>query len=456
MVEETSQTEIGAEATRNPADASAGSDPTGGIAARRGEPDWLQDSRRGAWAAFEEAPLPDRVTHLWRYTDPGKFLPANGRPTSSSGPDSVADEASWPAEIRREIDEERLSGAAYSLGGRVQAIRLSSELESRGVVLADLHDAALRFEDVVRRCLGKAVGRDHGKFEALNEAVWQGGLLLYVPPRVSIERPIHVAMRPASSGGFLAPRLLVVLEDDASATLVDDYIARKEGSGEMQVNVTSEVLLGDRSHLRHVTVQQLGPRSQFYLTSRARVGGDGRYLGVLASLGAAAAKVDVGAVLAGKGAESEMMGVALGHKDQHFDHHTVHDHHSGHTYSNLDFKVVLQDRARSTYTGLIRIAPKADSSEAYQENRNLLLSGEAKAESIPELEILTDEVRCSHGATMGPVDDEHLFYLMSRGIPRAEALRMVVGGFIEPTLRALPTDLKERVTSYVDDRLEEL
>jgi Fe-S cluster assembly protein SufD len=128
----------------------------------------------------------------------------------------------------------------------------------------------------------------------------------------------------------------------------------------------------------------------------------------------------------------------------------VHHHQAPHTRSNLDFKVVLTGRARSAYTGLIRIASDAPSSEAYQENRNLLLTEGTKADSIPELEILTDEVMCTHGATVGSLDPDHLFYLASRGIPRREAARMIVGGFFEPTLKRLPEDLRERIQAHVE------
>jgi Fe-S cluster assembly protein SufD len=167
-------------------------------------------------------------------------------------------------------------------------------------------------------------------------------------------------------------------------------------------------------------------------------------------------KADLGSHLEGPGANVELVGFLCGEGKQHFDHHTVHDHRAPHTYSDLDFKVVLKDKARSAYTGLIRIEPDAPQSEAYQENRNLLLTEGAKAESIPELEILTDDVKCTHGATMGNLDPEHLFYLMSRGLSRGEALRLIVGGFIEPTLSRIPEDLRERLRDHVEDRIKEL
>ena len=187
---------------------------------------------------------------------------------------------------------------------------------------------------------------------------------------------------------------------------------------------------------------------------RAEVGRDATLLTAITSLGSAVTKSDFGSLLAGPGATVELWGFLFGEGRQHFDHHTLHDHRAGHTYSNLDFKVVLRDRARSAYTGLIRIEPDAPESEAYQENRNLLLNDGARAESIPELEILTDAVKCTHGATVGTLDPLHLFYLMCRGLPRPEAVRLIVGGFIEPTLSRLPEDLSRRLRGHVEERIQ--
>jgi Fe-S cluster assembly protein SufD len=164
----------------------------------------------------------------------------------------------------------------------------------------------------------------------------------------------------------------------------------------------------------------------------------------------------VGAVLDGEGSRSEMVGVTLSEGRQHLDHHTLHEHRAGRTFSNLDFRAAVAGRARSTYTGLIRIDTGAPGSEAYQQNRNLLLSPRAHADTIPELEILTDEVSCSHGATVAPVDPEHVFYLQSRGIPAAEALRLVVRGFLEETLQRVPQNLRPALEELVAGRLQRL
>jgi Fe-S cluster assembly protein SufD len=167
-------------------------------------------------------------------------------------------------------------------------------------------------------------------------------------------------------------------------------------------------------------------------------------------------KQNFGVILSGQGAESRMYGLLFGAQYQRFDNHTLHRHIAGQSQSTIDFKVVLRDRAVSAYTGLIGIDQTAKTCQAYQENRNLLLNKGPRVETIPELEILNEDVQCSHGATIGPIDPESIFYLTSRGIEQQEAVRMIVSGFVERTLTQVPPDLRERIGMVVNERLEDL
>jgi Fe-S cluster assembly protein SufD len=221
------------------------------------------------------------------------------------------------------------------------------------------------------------------------------------------------------------------------------------------VGVT-EMLVGANAGVRHVLVQHWEDGVAGHMTQRAVIDRDARFLSATAGLGGSVTKVDLGGILAGPGARSELVGVALAEKRQHMDHHTVHRHTSGHAWSNIDFKAAVTDRARSSYTGLIRIDEKAPVSEAYQENRNLLLSERARVDTIPELEILTDDVSCSHGATATPLDREQIFYLQSRGLSATEAVRVVVRGFVEPTFKLIPEGLREELETLVEARIARL
>ncbi len=415
------------------------------IAEQYGEPEYMVVARRNAWDVFAAAPRPSRVDHLWRYTDPQPFEPGD-----TIG--AVAPPASAPAVSVPHSDA--LAGYAVWHAQGLEECILDDRLAASGVVLTDLHRATEDHRHIVEQHLGSAVGTDFGKYEALNAAIWQAGLFVYVPRGVVVAEPMHVVFAGDASTPLFAARLLVVLEEGAQLTLTHEFVSPR--GDRLSTNSVVESIVGANAHLRQVTVQRWGDAATAYITQRANVHRDGQFLSVFAGLGAGLSKVDLGARLIGRGANTKLLGMSFGQDQQHVDHHTVHDHQSSNTFSDLDFKVVLKDEARSVYTGLIRIAEEAAHCEAYQENRNLLLSNGTRADTIPELEILTDEARCSHGATSGPLDEAEIFYLRARGIPRDEAIRMVVGGFMEPTLREVPADLRERLKSYIAERVEKI
>lgn len=425
------------------------------------EPAGFAEGRLKALQAYLDAPLPERVAHLWRYSDPQLFVPSDEALTAFlEGPAVVCPRTVFPSTVEGLFSKGELSGAAVLDGSGQAQVKLSPELKKKGVQVLDLHDAIRDKPDLVKAHLGTVIGSrvagdGAGKFEALNLGLWRAGAFIYVPRNVQVEKPIHVWLGAPEPGrnAFFATRLLVVAEERSELTVIDEC----EGGGDgLKLNSVTEVIAGQGAHVRHVAVQRLSKVVNYHVAQRARLSKDANLLTAIASLGSAVTKSDFGSHLEGPGSNVELVGFLFGEGKQHFDHHTVHDHRAAHTYSNLDFKVVLKDRASSAYTGLIRIAPHAPESEAYQENRNLLLNDGVKAESIPELEILTDEVKCTHGATMGTLDQLHIFYLMSRGIPRAEAIRLIVGGFIEPTLSQLPEDLSQRLRGHVEERLKSL
>lgn len=386
--------------------------------------------RRDAAAVLAATPLPDRVRHLWRYTDPTRLLPRSLLQAPAAAP----------------ADAALLPGPSVQLAAG-QAPLLGDAARRAGLRIAPLlHDAA------DADLLGRAVPAGHGFFEALNAAAWNAGLVIRVPAGAALERPLRVVV-PAAAGCDLLPRLLVVVEAGASLVLVEEHV----GGGPQGVVVgVTEILVGAGAEVRHVLVQRWQDGQVGHLTQRARLERDARFLGATAGLGGALAKLDLGAVLAAPGARSELVGVTMPQGRQHLDHHTTHQHLSGRTWSNIDFKAAVFDRARSAYTGLIRIEHDAPGSEAYQENRNLLLSATARADTIPELEILTDEVSCSHGATVAPLEPEQLFYLRSRGLTYDASREVIVRGFVEPTLRQLPEPLRQELTDLVAARLARL
>ncbi len=396
-----------------------------------GEESWLLALRNQARVLLSPLELPDRARHLWRYTDPLRFVPA-GDPTALA-PTDVG--PPWRL-------DEPLSVAALLAGGALRVVEVDARARKAGVTVEDLHRAA------AAGVLGSVVPPEHGFVEAINAAAWRGGVLVRVPDGVELEHPIRLRL---VAGAPTLPRVLVIAGRESSFEVIEGHVGGDRGAG--QVISVTEIVVGEGARVRYGMVQRWEAGVVGHLTARARVLAGARFQMSLASFGGKVFKADVGSILAGEGAEVETYGVAMGGDAQHFDHHTEHIHASGKTHSNLDFKVALTGAARSAYTGMIRIAPGAPGAEAYQENRNLLLSENARAESIPELEILTDDVRCSHGATVSPLDPEQLFYLKSRGLPHLQAMRVIVYGFLDQTLARLPQTTRERIAALIAARL---
>ena len=417
-------------------------------------PVWLRDRRRAAREAFNALPLPRRGLHLWRYTDPSRFVIPPGADAGELNGDfaKVADLE------RRHLADGRLAGVVTDRGGREISRVGLDEAAGLGVVVTALSDAVDSHFELVERYLYQLVNSETGKFEAMNGALWNDGIFVYVPDGATLEKPIHLLRAAGGAGTAQYPRLLVVVGRNAGLTLIDEYGGGSYdvAAGQAYINAAVEIFGDDDSRVRYVALQRQAPATASYLTHRARIGSGASMLTIPLVFGGLLSKQNFGVVLNGRGAESKMYGLLFGSGYQHLDNHTLHHHADSQTRSNIDFKVVLRDRALSAYTGLIRIDRHAKTCEAYQENRNLLLNKGTRAETIPELEILNEDVMCTHGATLGPIDPLQLFYLRSRGVPENDAVRMVVSGFVTSTLKEVPDDLRERISDFVSSRLEGL
>jgi len=418
-------------------------------------PKWLRELRYRSRDEFNRLPLPRRGLHLWRYTDPNKFLVDSNSVTDSS---FGIDFESTAKDLLVQLTDKHLDGVVTDQGGRVIRVSLSEEAEKAGVVVCRLSDAVEQHGELVEKYLYQQVNSATGKFEAMNSALWNDGVFVYIPDGVTVERPIHLLREAGLANSAQYPRLLAVVGKNAELNLVDEYTGGSPAMDEglSYSNSAVEIFGLQDSRTRYVSLQRQAAGMNSYMTHRAKIEDGATMFTIPLAFGAALSKANFGVTLAGKGTESRMYGMLFGSGRQMFDNHTMHQHTSGETWSNIDFKVVLRDKANSAYTGLIRIENDAKTCEAYQENRNLLLNKGAKAETIPELEILNEDVSCSHGATIGPIDPMSIFYLNSRGIDTPTAVRMIVAGYVEPTVSRLPEDLKERVRGYIMKRLESI
>lgn len=416
------------------------------------DPEWLREARRVSLAAYNTSPLPQRGLHLWRYTDPAHFVIDDTVPSDMS---FVRNHVEVDEALAKEVFDGRLDGGAVELGGRRLCYHISDHLASYGGILMPLTQAIKHHEKKVRQYLYQLVNENIGMFEALNGALWEDGMFIYVPDDTIVENPIHIRHEASLGRGRQFHRVLVVIGNNSEASIIDEYDGgSNEGDEHGYTNSAVEIFGGHDSRIRYVSLQQQSTGITSYLTQRARIEKGGNIQTIPLVFGGALSKQNFGITLNGPGAESAIFGLLFGSGRQRFDNHTLHHHASGQTLSNIDFKVVLRDRAQSAYTGLIRIEHDAPTCQAYQENRNLLLNKGAKAETIPELEILNEDVSCTHGATVGPIDPEMVFYLTSRGMMPADAVRMVVSGFVAKTLGRMPEKLKDRIEGFVAHRLE--
>jgi Fe-S cluster assembly protein SufD len=291
-----------------------------------------------------------------------------------------------------------------------------------------------------------------GKFAALAETLADGGVFIHVPAGVQVELPLHFAAWLTGPAHFT--RALVVLEDGASATVVQE-MSSPAGKQPALHAATVEVMVGQNAHLTLVELQSLGTNVWNFVHERVRAAADASVNWVFAATGSRLTKNFSEIDLEGQGASAKVSGFYFADDHQHFDHDTQQNHLVPHTTSNLLFKGAVKDQSHSVWQGMIYVAPGAQKTDGYQANRNLVLSQTARADSLPGLEILNDDVRCSHGATVGQIEEEHIFYLMSRGLSRAEAERLTVSGFFEPVLERIPFEgVQRRLRKSIEEKMK--
>ncbi|HZG36698.1 MAG TPA: Fe-S cluster assembly protein SufD [Gaiellaceae bacterium] len=376
---------------------------------------------------YRELPLPSTSEESWRFTDLKGFDP------DAFAADGASEVASAPGMLELEA------------AGIVRVSQAGLELERV--------PEGVRFERLEHHPrLGQLVG-SHDKFTAHNAAMWEHGLLVHVPPGVELEQPLYVRIVNDVDGGSLFWRLLVVADPGSRFTVIEEYAStRPELSG--YVNAAVEIFVEQGAKVEYVSVQNVSRETWHFGTHHARVERDAELDWVAGGFGSKKGKIRIQNDLAGTGATSRVTGAYFADGHQHLDYDTFQEHIAPNTTSDFAFKGALRDDARAVWRGMIRVEKDAQRTNAYQENRNLLLSKTAHADSIPGLEILANDVRCTHGATLGQVDREQLFYLMARGLSRQEAERLIVRGFfqdvldrieLEPVREALGAALEARI-----------
>lgn len=408
------------------------------LAQRNGEPSWLQDSRNAAWEIYFQSPMPTTRDDDWRKTeidniDLSTFItvdPLKNKATKVPAMEILQSALAKLGEPAGQFVDDYESQTQYAT--------INPELAKQGVIFLPLTEAIEKHPELVKKIFetGKPLASDD-KFTLMNKALFNSGLLLYVPKNVVVDGPFVSAVNlpVGPTGQAVFPRVVVVAEANSHVTLVSAFAnaeaaaSEKSATGTTLSNSFFEITVGQGAKVTVMAVDKLS--SDVFAVSRVRthIHKDGVFNLTTAGLGGKQIKSDIETIMVEPGSHSDIRGVVLGDGSEHFSYNTIQEHTCPDTTSNINFRVALKDTSSSVYQGIVKVDKIAQRTNAFQSNKNLLLGTEARADSIPRLEILADDVKCSHGATVGPVDKEQLFYLNCRGLNLKEAEELIVRGF---------------------------
>ena len=393
-----------------------------------GDPAWLRSQRVAAWQTFEKLPLPTKRDVEWQRFDL-RALKLN--------------QVGLPADKR-------------SIAERLTT--LPTELSKKGVLFCDMRTALAKHGDVLKHYLGKSMASDElSKFSALHAALWSAGAFLYVPRDVKVEAPLEVIYEFSGQHTAGFPRTLVVVEPGAEATLVQKFTggpsAGSNGAASIHASGT-EVFVKEGGHLHYISEQNFSPNVYDFTLKRAHVARDAEIDWVLGMFGASFQRYDVECIMEGEGGTSFMYAVSVLDHNQQFGQFTKQHHKTGNTTSDLLFKNVLRDQSVSNYAGVIKVEKNANGTNAYQANRNLVLSKEVRCDTRPILEIESNQLRCTHGATVGQLEGQQLFYLRSRGLTPELARDVLIEAFLDPVLARIQVDaVQKEFAKLVHDKV---
>ncbi|HVM10990.1 MAG TPA: Fe-S cluster assembly protein SufD, partial [Actinomycetota bacterium] len=382
-------------------------------------------------------PMPSQETEEWRYTD-------------LSGLELEAYETFAPARRGSTLDDldEGLLEAAGAIGDRgglavqhnseTAMVHLDPDLAGKGVVFTGLDEAIEAHGEMLEKRLHRLVPPERSRLVAQHAAYRTGGMFLYVPAGVTVELPLQSLTYLDADRTAVFPHTVVVVEEDAEVTLIERFVSSR--LDDAVSNAVTEIFAAPNARVRHISLQDWGSGVRHFGVQRAQLERDAQLRSLVVSFGGSLSRTEAESIMAAPGAYSEMLGVYFADGDQHFDFRSLQDHAAPHCTSDLLYKGALRDRSRAVYSGWVIVRPGAQKTDAFQTNRNIVLSDAAKADSIPNLEIEANDVRCGHAASVGPVERDEVFYLQTRGIPEAEAERLIVTGFFQEVLDRVGID----------------
>ncbi|HLQ28291.1 MAG TPA: Fe-S cluster assembly protein SufD [Ktedonobacteraceae bacterium] len=424
------------------------------LSRQKGEPEWMLQKRLHAWEVYENTPAPlgrrgdlgtRRTLSNFKFQELSPYVPSEANST-------------LPVVIAQALKEalvDQRSGLIVQRNASVVRVELDESLKRRGVILTALDTAVHEYPELVQQYfMTRCVPVESNKYTAQHAAFWSGGVFLYIPKGVEIEQPILSQIWIDAPASATFTHTLIIAEEQSSVHYVTEYNSAFEGEQASFLNDVVEVYARNEARVEFSNMQDLGLNVWNVTNKNAMHEKDAGVTWVMADLGSKLTLANIGATLRGNGSAAELVGVFFSDHDQRFSMNTLSDHDALSTNAETLVKGVLTDASRVEFEGMIRVQPKAQQTASFLSDHTLLLSSECRAESIPSLEIGANEVSASHGATTGQIDEEQLFYLMVRGIPREEAERIIVQGFFEPVLQRIPLEnLRTRLRRSIVRRM---
>lgn len=415
-------------------------------------PVWLKSFRDQCWAIHENTPLPDSKNDAWRRTD---IRSLNKRTLTISDYNNYVDQIKIPEIYLDRITDEDHGGQIFQSDEYAQ-IQVNAYLKNQGVIFTDLKTAEKEYPDQLRRILGRIVNPQEGKFASIAGALARFGAFLYIPKGLKVQKPLRSLLWGNLPDRAYFSHTLVLMDEGSSATFVQENASEAANRPSLHAGIV-EIHILQGAHLNFIELQSWGEQIWNFSHERARLEQDASMDWIFGAMGSKLTKNFTTIDLAGQGSMGKMSGFYFTDHEQHLDHDTQQNHLAPRTTSDLLFKGALTGNSRSVWQGMIYVAPKAFKADGYQANRNLVLSQNARADSIPGLEILADDVRCTHGATVGKIDMDQSFYLQSRGIPKPEAEKLIVEGFFDPIMQRIPFEgVKHRFQKAIREKMRNI
>jgi len=415
------------------------------LSSSKKEPSWLKEYRHKSLSIYQEMPL--EVSPLYnKYTDANKMDPEQVSL-------SLTSDETIPQFLNKRLSELENENYIFQIGSNITRVNLSSDLKSKGLVLSSIDDALNNHNDLIKQAL-EASNPKEDKFTALNNAAFNSGIFVYLPKNLILDEPIHLLSCLSVDGISTISRNIIVADESTKATIVQELYAPVSSKQQAYLELLN-TNVGPNSQLDITTLQMMDQTTVNFSTRRTEVAQDGKinwYLGLFGSL---LSRYRIDYFLNGTGASINDSEVIFGNNEQSFDLQTNVTHQSPNTEGRVHEKSILKNKSKSLFKGMIRIKENATKSQSFLSGRSILLSKDAKSDSIPALEIFTNDVKATHSASVAQIDEEQIFYLNTRCLSHSEAERVIVEGFLEPLSRKMSFQVRAWIAHLIESKWNE-